>query len=250
MDAKKNYYEVVDTTEDLVFLKEMADKMTVKEMASKLNVCLSKMYVILKYYNIKSTHKARATIKINSDYALTHTIQDIAKYYEITVAYARKLCKDNNIKFRQKEHDISNWALLENKGRVRSVYYNMLKRCYKETDPAYYRYGKRGIKVCDEWKNDCCNFYKWAKNNGYKAGLQLDRIDNNGNYEPNNCRWVSARENSLNKRNTLYITYKGKRKPLADWAVEKGLNYDTLKDRIYRYGWSIEMALEAPVDKD
>lgn len=197
------------------------------------------------------------------------TIQQIADFYGIsygkTALYLRMVGikakriyrksngepkKERKSLLTEEEHQTALWASSFNKGRIRYVYYDMLKRCHNPKDSNYDRYGKRGITVCDEWRNDCKVFYKWAKDNGYKAGLQLDRIDNDGNYEPNNCRWVSARENGLNKRNTLYITYKGKRKPLSDWAMEKGLNYDTLKDRIYRYGWSVERALETSVDKD
>ena len=208
-------------------------------------------------------------MKENAEQLKDMTIKEITEYYGVsyglTAQYLRfvgiktkrtyvkhngepkKVCKP---KMSEEEHRITAWASAYNKGRIRYVYYDMIRRCYSPKDNHYNRYGKRGIKVCEEWRKDCKSFYKWAKDNGYKVGLQLDRINNDGNYEPNNCRWVSARENSLNKRNTLMIIYKGKRKPLADWAMEKGLNYDTLKDRIYRYGWSIERALETPVDKD
>lgn len=78
---------------------------------------------------------------------------------------------------------------------------NMKQRCYNPNNPKYKRYGGRGIKVCDEWK-DIVGFLDWAKQTGWKQGLTIDRIDNDGNYCPENCRWVSASDNSRRKRTT------------------------------------------------
>ncbi len=76
----------------------------------------------------------------------------------------------------------------------------MKKRCYNPNEPQFRDWGGRGIRVCDEWGNDFKVFYDWAMSNGYEKGLQLDRINNDGNYEPNNCRWVTQAENNKNKR--------------------------------------------------
>lgn len=91
--------------------------------------------------------------------------------------------------------------------------------------------------MCDKWKND------WAISNVYKKGLQIDRIDVNGNYEPDNCRWVTPKKNSNNKRNNLYITIDDIQKTLSEWCDFYNLNYQTVWRRIYR-GWSIKKALE------
>lgn len=80
--------------------------------------------------------------------------------------------------------------------RLFSIYLSMKYRCYNTTCRAYKNYGGRGIIVCDEWKNDFNNFYNWAMANGYKDDLTIDRIDNDGNYEPNNCRWITKSENT------------------------------------------------------
>jgi len=217
-----DYQEIV--TEDMQKNETFLKDMTIKEVADYYGISYGQTALYLRYTGIKTK---RTYIKHNGEPK-----------------------KERKPKMTEEEHEVTLWASTFNKGKIRYVYYDMIKRCHKPEDKHYYRYGARGITVCAEWRKDCKVFYKWAKDNGYKAGLQLDRIDNNGNYEPNNCRWVSARENSLNKSNTLYITYKGQRKPLLEWAVEKGLNYDTLKDRICRYGWSVDRALETPVDKD
>ena len=83
----------------------------------------------------------------------------------------------------------------------------------------YKDYGGRGITVCDEWKHDFKNFYNWAMDNGYKEGLTIDRIDVNGNYTPDNCRWATLKQQGNNKRNTVYLTYEGKTRSLSEWAM-------------------------------
>lgn len=85
--------------------------------------------------------------------------------------------------------------------RLESIYHGMKQRCYYQKHKAYKNYGGRGITVCEEWKNSSKAFFEWALANGYEEHLTLDRIENDGNYEPSNCRWVSQREQCNNKRN-------------------------------------------------
>ena len=84
--------------------------------------------------------------------------------------------------------------------RLRNIRDSMLKRCYVVSRPDYKYYGERGIAICDEWKNSFHSFYDWSISNGYQDNLTIDRIDNNGNYEPSNCRWVTMAVQSRNKR--------------------------------------------------
>lgn len=83
--------------------------------------------------------------------------------------------------------------------RIYRIWIGMKKRCYDRSDPKYYRYGGRGITICDDWLNNPKVFYDWAMRNGYKDDLTIDRINNDGNYEPNNCRWTTNLIQSHNR---------------------------------------------------
>jgi hypothetical protein len=109
----------------------------------------------------------------------------------------------------------------------------------------YKHYGGRGVSVCEEWSGEAgvVNFCEWSMNNGYEEGLQIDRIDNDGNYEPSNCRWVTCQENLMNKSNTLFYEYNGNKKTLQDWAIVSNIPYKRLRARIKECGWSFEKAI-------
>lgn len=136
-------------------------------------------------------------------------------------------------------------------GETHPVYWvwrYMLQRCENPNNPAYKDYGGRGIKVCEEW-HDPQVFIDWALTNGWQEGLSIDRIDNNGNYEPSNCRWTTQKEQARNKRNNRLITFNGKTQCLADWAEETGIKRQTLASRICNCHWSIERALTEPIGR-
>lgn len=116
----------------------------------------------------------------------------------------------------------------------------MKLRCYNLNQVGYKNYGARGIKICDEWldkDNGFINFYNWATNNGYRDDLSIDRIDNNGDYEPNNCRWSTSKSQSNHKRNNKYITYRGQQHTIAEWSDLTGLSYHLIWNRLKR-GWT------------
>lgn len=140
---------------------------------------------------------------------------------------------------RPKKHHMSNTKLYR-------IYSGMKNRCNNPSAQAYSDYGGRGIKVCDEWNDSFIPFNEWAIANGYSDELSLDRINNDGNYEPNNCRWVDMHEQATNRRNTLLVTYNNETKPLIDWCREFGINYTTARQRIYKYGWDIEKVFTPP----
>ena len=101
-------------------------------------------------------------------------------------------------------------------------------RCSPTCAEHFYRlYYGRGIRVCDEWQ-DFEPFAKWALNNGYSDGLSIDRIDNNGNYEPANCRWADAEAQANNRRTSKFIAYNGENLTIAQWSRKLGIAYDTI----------------------
>ena len=131
--------------------------------------------------------------------------------------------------------------------RLYEIWKAMIGRCCCDGSSAYDNYGGRGITVCDEWRNDYTTFKKWALSNGYQDNLTIDRINNNGNYSPDNCRWITMSEQMYNKRNNRLLTFKNETKTITEWANEYGINRRLLGTRIDRYHWSIEKALTTPV---
>lgn len=121
----------------------------------------------------------------------------------------------------------------------------MKKRCYNENDVSYKNYGGKGITVCDEWIENPKSFISWAINNGYSEGLQIDRIDTFGNYEPSNCRFVTQKQNCNNRRNSKKVTAFGETKSLEDWANDKRclVSYSVLQRRISQNGMNPEIAI-------
>ena len=101
--------------------------------------------------------------------------------------------------------------------KLYNTWATMIHRCEDKKRIKYPSYGGRGIKICEAW-HDPNAFMDWAEANGYKDGLQIDRIDNNGDYSPDNCRWVTPKQNSRNRRNTVYLTVNGKTKSVAEWC--------------------------------
>lgn len=101
--------------------------------------------------------------------------------------------------------------------KLYSLWNSMIHRCEDKKRESYQRYGKRGIAVCKEW-HDANVFMDWAENNGYKPGLQIDRIDNEKGYSPENCRWVTAKQNSRNTRRNRNLTINGEKKTVSEWC--------------------------------
>ena len=107
----------------------------------------------------------------------------------------------------------------------------MKQRCLNPRCKAYKNYGARGINVCDEWM-EFEPFCEWALNNGYEKGLDLDRENNDGNYSPQNCRWVTRRSNINNRRKTTYLVVNGESKPRTEWEKIAGIPYGVVKEWI------------------
>ena len=137
----------------------------------------------------------------------------------------------------------------KSKTRLYNIWCNMKRRCTNKKNVDYHNYGGRGIKVCDEWKNDFMSFYNWAINNGYSNDLTIDRIDVNGNYEPNNCKWATKQEQCDNKRNTVYLTCNNKTKTLSEWSKSLSIPKMTIMNRL-KLGWDINKTLSTPAKQN
>ena len=129
----------------------------------------------------------------------------------------------------------------ESKTRLHNIWSHMKRRCKNPKNHAYPRYGGRGIKVCDEWNESYIAFSKWARKNGYSDLLSIDRINNDGDYEPKNCRWTTCTEQGKNTR--VNILYKGE--VAKDASIRLGGNVHLVASRI-GLGWSKEKAFTTP----
>ena len=118
------------------------------------------------------------------------------------------------------------------RSRLDIIHSNMIQRCYNPNSTFYHRYGGRGIKVCNEWRAKRKHFEEWAISNGYTDELSLDRIDNNGDYTPENCRWVTIAQNCNNRNSCHYVSAFGETHSLKEWSDILNISYNTLKKRI------------------
>lgn len=130
--------------------------------------------------------------------------------------------------------------------RLYVIWDNMKQRCCNPHKSQYKNYGARGITVCDEWRKSFHSFRDWAMKNGYTDNLTIDRLDPNSNYCPENCRWITNKEQQRNKRNNVYLTCNGVTQLMQDWANQTGLSPSRINLRI-KAGWSVERALTEPI---
>lgn len=121
--------------------------------------------------------------------------------------------------------------------RIYETWQDMKRRCYNKQNARYDRYGGRGITVCDEWLNNFQSFYDWAISNGYSDDLTIDRIDNDGNYEPSNCRWSTAKEQCNNRGSNINITIGNATKSLRCWCEIFNVDYKKVHARYKRNGY-------------
>lgn len=122
---------------------------------------------------------------------------------------------------------------------------DMKKRCYDKNRAQYKDWGGRGISVCEDWLS-FENFKIWAVKNGYQPGLTIERVDNNGNYSPENCKFIRKQDQNSNRRNTVVISFDGKNMNIEQWAKYLGLKRGTFDSRLKR-GWSIEKAITTTI---
>ena len=138
-----------------------------------------------------------------------------------------------------------NWKHGLSNHPMKQTYYAMLARCYNTTSTEYHNYGARGIFVCDRWRNSFPDFFN---DMGERPnGCTIDRIDNNGPYSPENCRWATWRQQRTNTRINHILEYDGKAQTIIEWADEIGISPNTIHSRLHR-GWSVHDTITRPVD--
>lgn len=136
------------------------------------------------------------------------------------------------------------------KTRLYNVWNTMLSRCYNKNVTKYKSYGERGVGVCDSWHN-FESFYQWAIATGYDEDAEygictLDRIDVNGDYSPENCRWATAKEQANNTRFNRFLEFDGEKNTISQWSDIVGIKASVISDRI-NSGWAIKDALTKPL---
>ena len=128
---------------------------------------------------------------------------------------------------------------------LRNRWHKMISRCEVIGSSDYENWGGKGVKVCPEWHNFDI-FEKWAYENGYEENLTLDRIDVEGNYCPENCRWITIEEQQRNRRNTIKVTWQGETLATTEWDERLGFPSGTIRQRLRRK-WSVERAMTQPL---
>lgn len=127
--------------------------------------------------------------------------------------------------------------------RLYTILCGMKARCGNPNCKDYHNYGARGIKICKEW-DDYCAFKEWAISHGYEDGLTIERIDVNGDYCPENCKWIPVSDQPLNTRANYHVMYHGKEYVFGELVREKGLKYGPTYNRINVHGWTVEKAID------
>lgn len=130
--------------------------------------------------------------------------------------------------------------------KLYNVWLTMKQRCYNPKDRHYQWYGSKGVKVCDQWRDNPAAFVEWCKANGYRDGLTIDRIDSARDYSPDNCRFITMSAQQRNKSSCKRISFNGETLSVQEWAEKLNLTPSTLRSR-FNKGWSVERALTEPV---
>lgn len=130
--------------------------------------------------------------------------------------------------------------------RLYAVWNGIKQRCTNKNNPSYHNYGGRGIRIDDKWANDYETFYNWAIKSGYHEGLEIDRIDNDGDYCESNCHFVDKETQANNKRNVKLYVINGISKSLPQWCRAYNQDYYLVRQRVLKLGWTLEDALSCP----
>jgi len=204
-------------------------------MASRLNIIIGQKFNMMTIIEEKEAHKKQRQFLCKCDCG--HI--GIHKLILLTSGQTKSCgC------LRKRRFLEINTSHSKSRTKLNFVWQSMKQRCANPNCHAYKYYGGRGISVCEQWSNSLVPFYEWSINNGYKEGLSLDRIDVDGDYCPENCRWVDMKTQSRNKTDNRFIEFKGERMCIQDWANKLGIHLSTLDKRLRK--WTLEKALTTP----
>ena len=134
------------------------------------------------------------------------------------------------------------------RNRLYDIWHGAKRRTSDPRRKDYCHYGAVGIKMCDEWMNSYEAFEKWSLSHGYKEGMTLDRICRNRGYDPNNCRWITTKQQAYNRNTGRYITINGHTKTLEEWSKIKSIGPDVIIHRV-KNGWTWEEAVTTPLNE-
>lgn len=203
--------------------------------------CLNKRYgqaQVIEYVGMNKTHNCLWLCKCDCGNTFVTTATHLRSGHTKSCGCLR----DEKTAIRFTKHDLSN-------SRLSSIWRNMKGRCTNLKTKEYHRYGGRGIKVCSQWNDDFKSFYDWAMRNGYSDNLSLDRIDNDKDYAPDNCRWADRKMQCRNKSNNRHFLLNGQQKTLVEWCEIYGMKYSTVYRRLRR-DWSLKKALVTPIESN
>lgn len=133
---------------------------------------------------------------------------------------------------------------LSKSDRLYHIWSSMKSRCYAKSRANWKNYQAKGVAVCQEWRDSFFAFQEWSLANGYADNLSIDRIDNDGNYEPANCRWATREQQARNTSANIWLTCNGETMLQTDWAIRLGISVGTLRERIAKHG--VDKALSMP----
>lgn len=193
-------------------------------------------YVGIKHNRLTAVKHVSGDKIINTRYVFRCDCgKEIERYYKEVKYGAIKSCGCLLREHLHKCHQQRYYGVYAIKTPLYRVWASFRNRCNNPKSRPYHNYGARGISICAEW-DDYKTFVDWAMANGYKKGLEIDRINNNGNYEPSNCRFVTPMVNTRNRRINRYFCVNGETLCMSAWAERIGVRADAIKKWLVRYG--------------